>query len=232
MWDKLTVRQFQDIIAAQAATKDSTDLSVKILSILHGITETEVDSWSIKKFNEECKKMVFLSESDIPGRAVSTFKHKGRKYHINYRIEANSYGQYNELMMFSKDSSEIMKNLDRIMASIITPMERKWWGWVVPKKRVVDHVELCRVVQEMPVTVVYHCAVFFYHLFRNYLGLTRHSLEKEMVERGMSPLSAHNAVQGLLSDMDGCIPPMRSPRFWGYLSTRSLVSLYKRHSMS
>lgn len=228
MWDKLTIRQFQDISKAQRDTKEDGELAIRLVSILNDITETEVEGWTLSRFNAECKKLAFLSVQAIPGASVSEFNHNGKRYHINYRIEKNSYGQYLEIMNFAKNDSDIVYNLDKIMATIVTPIVKKWYGWGLPEKREIDHVALSNELQTMPFIIAYHSAVFFYHVLRDYLEIIRPYLEAKVKGTGLPEVG----LQILMKDLDGCIPQKRSQGFWESVLMRSLKYQYGRHSTS
>ncbi len=115
-WNKITVRQYQDIlpIITDEALSD-LDKLVKVISILTGYSEDVIDSWSIDKLNDYRN----LFEFDFKKEAKKRIKVNGRYYRFNWEVNKLKAARYIEAKTFVGDG--LFQNLHKIMASCVMP---------------------------------------------------------------------------------------------------------------
>ena len=83
-WNKITVRQYQQMLPIiQNESFSDLDKLVKVICVLTGLTEDEVDSWPLQKVNE----YKHLFEFDFKKEARKRIKVNGNHYRLNWEIE-------------------------------------------------------------------------------------------------------------------------------------------------
>jgi hypothetical protein len=95
-------------------------------------------------------------ENDKPRNMVYV---NGCFYKLNYDLtkKPNNSGTYVELATFSED---IIGNLHKIMASMVTPLKLTWKGL---KEK--EHERVAEDMLELDFSVAYHACVFFWAVF-------------------------------------------------------------------
>jgi hypothetical protein len=133
-----------------------------------------------------------------------------RFYKINYDVTKCKSSTYVEVSTFSTD---IIQNLHKIMASIVTPVKFKWGKWV-------EHEELASDLEQMDFEVAYHAAVFFYTLFNASMQVIQPYLVNEMIKKGIAKEKAEKILMNSQSILDGFIMPRWSQTSREYLLNR------------
>jgi hypothetical protein len=123
-WDKINVFQYQQLVPA-LGIQDATDQYMRLIAILNGWTENQVDSLSVEEYANEKAKIGFLSES-IGGKPVKYIKVNGKRYKCVYDVRKLPSGRYIESKVFSV---ELVTNLHRLAASMVIPMRKTIFGW-------------------------------------------------------------------------------------------------------
>lgn len=185
--------------------KDWTELDkdFKLLTIVTGLTEHQLDSLGIQDINELRKELAFLDE-EIEGQPVDYIKANGKQYRINYNIKNMPFARYIESKVFSKDA---VANLHKIAASMVIPQKKNWFGkWVDDKYDASKHEEYSKDMQECNFIHVYHSLVFFYQVYKNWIEVSRDYMTAEMVKTGITKEQADLAVSLLCESMGGTIP--------------------------
>ena len=185
--------------------KDWTELDkeVKLLCIITGLTEYQIDSLSIEDLKELRKDLVFLDEP-IEGKPVDYITTNGKRYRINYDIKNMPSARYIESKVFSKDT---LGNLHKIAASMVIPQKKNWYGkWVDDKYDASKHEEYASDMQEANFIHVYHSLVFFYQVYRNWIEVSQDYMKSEMTKSGMTKEQADLVVSLLCESMGGTIP--------------------------
>ena len=210
-WNELTLWQYQQLMPIFTETNNDwteLDKDVKMLTIVTGLTESQIDSLNIAELKELRKELLFLDEQ-IEGKPVEYIKVNGKQYRINYDIKNMPYARYIESKVFSKDT---IANLHKIAASMVIPQKKNWFGkWVDDKYDASRHEEYSNDMQEANFINVYHSLVFFYQLYRNWTEVSRDYMKAEMMKAGMTKEQADSAVLLLCESMDGIIPPNLLP---------------------
>lgn len=210
-WNELTLWQYQQIMPIITnPEKDWTELDkeVKLLCIITGMTEQQIDSLSIEDLKELRKELAFLDEP-IEGKPVDFIVINGRRYRMNYDIKNMPAARYIESKVFSKDT---VANLHKIAASMIIPQKKLWFGkWVDDKYDASKHEEYASDMAEANFIHVYHSLVFFYQVYRNWIEVSRDYMIQEMKTAGMTTEQAEQVVQLLCESTGGIIPPNLLP---------------------
>jgi len=210
-WNNLTLWQYQQLMPLITnPEKDWTELDkeVKMLSVITGLTEYQIDSLSIETLKEMRKDLAFLDEP-IEGKPVDYIVVNGRRYRINYDIKNMPAARYIESKVFSKDT---LANLHKIAASMVIPQKRTWLGkWVDDKYDASKHEDYAADMQEANFIHVYHSLVFFYQIFRNWIEVSRDYMKAQMMKAGMTTEQADSAVSLLCESSGGIIPPNLLP---------------------
>jgi hypothetical protein len=205
-WNQLTLWQYQQIMPIlQNPDKDWTELDkeVKLLTIITGLTEHQIDSLGIQDLKELRKDLQFLDDP-IEGSAVNYIKVNGKQYRINYDIKNMPFARYIESKVFSQDT---VANLHKIAASMIIPQKKNWLGkWKDEKYDASKHEEYSHDMQEANFINVYHSLVFFYQVYRNWIEVSQDYMKQEVMKAGMTEQQADSVQQLLCESMDGIIP--------------------------
>jgi hypothetical protein len=205
-WNQLTLWQYQQIMPIlQNPDKDWTELDkeVKLLTIVTGLTEHQIDSLGIQDLKELRKDLQFLDDP-IEGSAVNYIKVNGKQYRINYDIKNMPFARYIESKVFSQDT---VANLHKIAASMIIPQKKNWLGkWKDEKYDASKHEEYSHDMQEANFINVYHSLVFFYQVYRNWIEVSQDYMKQEVMKAGMTEQQADSVQQLLCESMDGIIP--------------------------
>ena len=199
-WNKITVRHYQDmlpIIEEESFTE--LDKLVKIICVLTGLSETEVDSWPISKINE----YRHLFEFDFKKEARRRISVNGRHYRVNWQIDKLPAARYIEAKTFSGQG--LFPNLHRLMASCVIPQRKVGWMYFDKKYNAADHEKYATDMLDAPFPFVYNACVFFYLVFKELtkgiLSSSVSQLKDQMTKQDLTVLS-----QSLESITDGFTP--------------------------
>jgi hypothetical protein len=210
-WNDLTVWQYQQIYPiVTKPEKDWTTLDVesKLVGIIFNLTDTQVDSLSVKQFNNLKATLDFLDDK-IEGKPVKYTEVNGKRYKFIYDVQQIKAARYIETKVFSTD---LVGNLHKLSASMVMPQRKTWWGkWVDDKYDAAKHSEYAEDLQAANFMHVYQSIVFFYHVYRNWIEVIQGYLIQEMRSKGMSLEQAQEVVQILCSTLDGSIAPNLLP---------------------
>ena len=210
-WNNLTLWQYQQLMPIITnPDKDWTELDkeVKLLCVITGMTEQQIDSLVIEDLKELRKDLAFLDEP-IEGKPVDFIVINGRRYRMNYDIKNMPAARYIESKVFSKDT---LANLHKIAASMVIPQKKQWFGkWVDDKYDASKHEQYASDMQEANFIHIYHSLVFFYQVYRNWIEVSRDYMIQEMTTAGMTTQQAEQVVQLLCESTGGIIPPNLLP---------------------
>ena len=210
-WNNLTLWQYQQLMPIITnPDKDWTELDkeVKLLCVITGMTEQQIDSLAIEDLKELRKELAFLDEA-IEGKPVDFIVINGRRYRMNYDIKNMPAARYIESKVFSKDT---LANLHKIAASMVIPQKKQWFGkWVDDKYDASKHEQYASDMQEANFIHIYHSLVFFYQVYRNWIEVSRDYMIQEMTKAGMTTEQATAVVTLLCESTGGIIPPNLLP---------------------
>jgi len=205
-WHSITLFQYQRIILA-LQEEDITDRNSKLIGIINNWTDYQVDSLTIEDYNKEKNKLEFLNK-DIEGKPEKYIHVNGNKYKCIYDIRKLNSARYIESKVFSQD---FISNLHKLAASMVMPMKRTIFGWKVDKYDASRHEDYAQDMLEVPITSIYHSIVFFYHVYRNLMEVSKDYLIAQLMKANKSRLEAESEVVNLLKTLDGSIAPNLLP---------------------
>lgn len=210
----MTIKQFQELYYVATSEDMDLDKSIKMVGIVTGKTPEQVEKMSMRKFNILCGAVhnhFKIFEKDLlKGKPKKIVRVGKRFYRINYDVTKCKSSTYVEVSTFSTD---IIQNLHKIMASIVTPVRFKWGRWV-------EHEELASDLEQMDFEVAYHAAVFFYTLFNVSMQVIQPYLINEMMKKGIAKEEATEMLTNSQSILDGFIMPRWSLTSKEYLLNR------------
>jgi hypothetical protein len=204
-WNNITTFQWQQLTELFTKSKDLTDLdlSVKAAAIITSKTEHQIDSLPISQLKPLLDSISFI-HSDIQPKAVKVIKVNGKRYKCVYDVRNIPAARYIESKHFSSD---VNGNLHKIMACLVRPMKKTWFGWVEEKYDAAKHSDYAQDMLSAPITAILGSVVFFYQVYRLWIKSSRTFLVKEMETKGVSKYQAEAAVQTLCTILDGFTKP-------------------------
>ena len=210
----MTIKQFQELYYVATSEDMDFDKSIKMVGLVTGKTPEQVERMSMIKFNFLCgmvHRQFKIFEKDLmKGKPKKIVRVGKRFYRINYDVTKCKSSTYVEVSTFSTD---IIQNLHKIMASIVTPVKFKWGKWV-------EHEELASDLEQMDFEVAYHAAVFFYTLFNASMQVIQPYLVNEMIKKGIAKEKAEKILMNSQSILDGFTMPRWSQTSREYLLNR------------
>lgn len=210
----MTIKQFQELYYVATSEDMDLDKSIKMVGIVTGKTPEQVEKMSMRKFNILCGAVhnhFKIFEKDLlKGKPKKIVRIGKRFYRINYDVTKCKSSTYVEVSTFSTD---IIQNLHKIMASIVTPVKFKWGKWV-------EHEELASDLEQMNFEVAYHAAVFFYTLFNASMQVIQPYLINELKKKGIKEQEATEILTNSQNILDGFLMPRWSQTSKEYLLNR------------
>jgi hypothetical protein len=160
---KVTIKVFQALNEIADSPLTEFEKSVEFVKVLTGKSEFEIDKMSVRKFNKICnfinEKMNKWGSQQESGKPKSVIYVSGKPYKIMYDIFTANAGKYVEIMEFSK---EPIKNLHKILASMVTPLKLTWRGLKEIEYKADDHERISNEMLNANYDDVYQAFVFFY----------------------------------------------------------------------
>jgi hypothetical protein len=199
-WKDLTLYQYQRLIEANEIQHPIDRLDRQI-AIVNNWTATQVDNLSVEKYNEEVKRLEFLNV-EPEGNPVKYIDVNGKRYKCVYDVRKMPSARYLENKAFQTD---LVANLHKLAASMVLPMKRTLWGWKVDKYDTLNHSIYAEDMEQARFVDVYHSIVFFYHVYRIWIEVSRDYLKEVAKKKGIA--EAEKAIADFLSIMDGNIQP-------------------------
>jgi hypothetical protein len=160
---RMTIKKFQELYKISLMDIDELEKSSLLVQSFTGLSIERINKISIKRFNKLCeivnKQFEVLNKNMQNDKPKNMVYVNGCFYKLNYdlRKNPNNSGTYVELATFSED---IVGNLHKIMASMVTPLKLTWKGL---KEK--DHERVAEDMLELDFNVAYHCCVFFWAVF-------------------------------------------------------------------
>ena len=195
-WNKITVRQYQQMLPIiQNESFTDLDKLVKVICVLTGLSEDEVDSWPLQKVNE----YKHLFEFDFKKEARKRIKVNGKYYRLNWQVEKLPAARYIEAKTYSQN---LFENLHRLMASCVMPQRRIGFMYFDKKYNAADHEKYATDMLDAPFPFVYNACVFFYNVVNEWIKATLSYSEKEL-QKIMTKQQLNQLRQAFQSITDG-----------------------------
>jgi hypothetical protein len=127
-WSDVTLRQFIEITKVPSLGFSEEDASLRVLSILTGVDDSELINLDIRELKELTRRCAFVGDKTPTYKLPVNIKIKGRKYEVNYATNKLIAGEYIDLQEYIKRGTN--NNLNHIIAIYLKPVN--WFGF---KKR-------------------------------------------------------------------------------------------------
>ena len=191
---RMTIKKFQELYKISLMDIDELEKSSLLVQSFTGLSIERINKMSIKRFNKLCeivnKQFEVLNKNMQNDKPKNMVYVNGCFYKLNYdlRKKPNNSGTYVELATFSDD---IVGNLHKIMASMVTPLKLTWKGL---KEK--DHERVAEDMLELDFNVAYHCCVFFWAVFTRSIVdskdyLMTQTTQKELLETELMNFKNH-----------------------------------------
>ena len=160
----VTIELFQALNEIADSPLSDFQKSIEFVKVMTKKSDFEIEKMSVKKFNRICKfineQFVKWSDQTINEKPKKVIFVNGKAYKINYDILQLNAGRYVEVMEFSKENA--IKNLHKILASIVVPLRLTWKGYKEQKYNADDHERLSNEMLKANYNDVFQSFVFFY----------------------------------------------------------------------
>jgi len=200
MWDKISVFKYQEIVRA-LEIKDDIDKACKLISIVFDKTIIEVESMPLETFLLYSNQLSFLKDN-MNDKPVKDIKCNGNRYFFVWNVKQLPAARYIEVKHFGVS---MIDNLHYLFASMVIPMRRKWYGWVLEKYDASKHEQYANDILHANIREVYSSVVFFYHVYRNWIEVSQDYLNTKKDKNKLKEVAT------LLKFMDGSITPRLLP---------------------
>jgi hypothetical protein len=184
---------------SQSDNEDIEAVSIKVISIITGKTETEVMNLPLTKTIKLAKKIEFL-KTDVPVNKVDFIKVKGKRYRCNYNIKDMEAARYIETKYFSGDFAG---NIHKIAASMVIPQRLTIFGWKDEQYDASKHDMYADDLLTASIADVMGSVVFFYLVFRTWIKVSQDYLKKDTRKMKMTEGQTEMILQVLCDSMDG-----------------------------
>jgi len=185
-WKEISLKTycgFEKIMNDQSLDNHAKD--VEIVSLLTGISRSEILALPLKTLHEYMDKVKFLNNLDLiePLKNSKNFRFciKGKWFKIKLNASDLTGGQYIDLMTFLKENENPVSNIHNILAVIATPLK---WGLMPIKYDGKDHAERSSFLYEyMPMSIAYPILVFFCNLSQHLTTAMQDYLKTETTRK-------------------------------------------------
>ena len=201
-WNDINLYQYQQIIEANKI-EYPIDRIDRLIAIVNNWTANQVNDLSVERYNEEVKKLSFL-DNEPDGKPVKFIDVNGKRYKCVYDVRKMPSARYIESKVFQTD---LIPNLHKLAASMVVPMKKTLWGWKEVPYDSIMHPVYSEDMLEAKFKDIYHSIVFFYHVYRIWIEVSRGYLKTQLQMQGVN--QSEKALQDLLNIMDGSIQPHR-----------------------
>lgn len=185
-WNEVSIEQFIEIYdIAQDDSIEPIDKSIRIFSILSGLSIEQVEDLTLDEWTGYQKQMTFIN--DFPKATYpKSFKLEGYTWKPTLDVRKITAGEYISSIELTKDRENIIINTPKLAALYLTPY--KGW-WIFKKKAELTFEEKADILNRANVNQIYPLALFFCTLLMklmesipDYLNKTMKQIQKEVKE--------------------------------------------------
>lgn len=199
-WNDINLYQYQQIIEANKI-EYPIDRIDRLIAIVNNWTANQVNDLNVEKYNAEVKRLDFL-DTEPDGKPVKYIDVNGKRYKCVYDVRRMPSARYIESKVFQTD---LIPNLHKLAASMVIPMKKTIWGWKEVSYDSIMHPVYAEDMLEAKFKDIYHSIVFFYHVYRIWIEVSKGYLKTQLEMQGVN--QSEKALADLLSIMDGSIAP-------------------------
>lgn len=167
--DKSFEEEYED------ATLCEFERFIHLVALLSDKDVTEIKQLDLKSISQIRTAIDFIFHPElIEKRLPQYFLHRGKYYKVITDIRKLSAGEYIDLSTYTKDGND--DNLHNVMALFCYPC-----NWLGQRKKKPEN--FAETLLDLPITVCYPIAVFFYQNYNNSLEAIQDYLMKQMEEK-------------------------------------------------
>lgn len=157
-WSDVSIGQFIELAKAKENCEDEIDMTVELLSIMSGVGRNEIAKLSLTDITKLTNALQFL-HTPLPDKIEQRVKVNGVDYYADLNVQKMSAGQYIDLKHWTKGTN-VIENLHDIMAVFYIPVGKKYGE----KDGIADEF-----YKDMPITLAYPIALFFWNLCASWM---------------------------------------------------------------
>jgi hypothetical protein len=163
-WKDINIDTYINLVPVLETEQEPITRIINILCVLTGKKREEIRELQLDNYQSLIKKMSFLF-AEIPTNLKSKrIKIEGNYYEFKLQAENLLFGEYINAMetLNSKTENGVIQNLDKILATICRPVERRYGIWRERKmtsKLLQETIKLFRF--KMSIADAYPLCVFF-----------------------------------------------------------------------
>jgi len=199
-WNDINLYQYQQIIEANKI-EYPIDRIDRLIAIVNNWTANQVNDLNVERYNAEVKRLAFL-DTEPDGQPVKYIDVNGKRYKCIYDVRKMPSARYIESKVFQTD---LIPNLHKLAASMVIPMKKTIWGWKEVSYDSINHPAYAEDMLEAKFKDIYHSIVFFYHVYRIWIEVSKGYLKTQLQMQGVN--QSEKALADLLNIMDGTIAP-------------------------
>lgn len=194
---KLKVKKFQEIYEISKLEIDDIDKSILLVACITNQSKEQVENMKLSKFNtlsnlinNSINISTLINDDLKPKKYIF---HKRKIYRLNYDLAKTpmNTGRYVEIATYSDD---LIANIHKIMATMVTPMKLTWKG-LIPINKDKNHKKISEDMLDLRFDIAYQSSVFFCVVFM--ISIQNSSIyfksisDKEQVQNLMKNLIGH-----------------------------------------
>jgi len=163
-WKDINIDTYIKLVPVLETEQEPITRIINILCVLTGKKREEVREIQLTDYHKIMEKMEFL-QYEVPTKLESRILNfNGNYYEFKLNAENLLFGEYINAMeiLNSKSENAVIDNLDKILASICRPVEKKLGKWKEKKmtsKLLQETIKVFR--EQMSIADAYPIAVFF-----------------------------------------------------------------------
>jgi hypothetical protein len=205
-WNNITIEEYQHIYGI-IIDESLTDLDkeVKLIALVHQLTEEEVDNLTFENFKKMKESLEFLHNGKIEGKLKNRIKVNGNEYQLSLDAFKITYGQYVDLTSFMSGDGGLIGNLHLVLASLAMPVRRNWIGVrLLGAYGSKPHNEVAEDMLKANFADCHHACVFFCKLITDLTKVTlSYSIKEILRERRATKKQIREILNRSKVDGDG-----------------------------
>jgi hypothetical protein len=169
-WSEVNLSQFAHIYDILIDSNiDEIDKSIRITSVLSGITVNDLEDLPIKELKAKIEQFKWAYSHNFKAKPIDTVKYNGYKLKFVkdiYNEKEFKSGAYIDIMTLTERPDQIHYNINQILNCLCTVYKRTWYG--VYRKVDLSNGEQAKLISEaVSIDLAYSYAVFFCNYAEN-----------------------------------------------------------------
>lgn len=172
---ELTIEKYQIMARNPKKFENQTE----VLALYLGLTPDELKDLPVDQISF-LDKILTTHLSPPTGDIIFTFKHNGITYGLENDWGNMTFGQWTDMEVFSQPD-KINDNIHILMALLYRPILKEKGGvYKLEKFKSSKVMERAEIFKEVPVTLWFSCANFFFLISKEFVTNTNRSLKRKM----------------------------------------------------